>query len=35
MGNDPELLAYDKYAGGWDADGNYHVYDDMGVTHHE
>lgn len=23
------FLPYDKYAGGYDADGNYYLYDDM------
>lgn len=27
---DGTWLPYDKYAGGWDADGNYYLYDDMG-----
>lgn len=26
------IPAYDKYAGGYDADGNYYLYDDMGVA---
>lgn len=29
--NEQPFCAYDKYAGGWDADNNYYTYDDMGT----
>lgn len=27
--SESDFLAYDKYAGGYDSDGNYYLYDDM------
>lgn len=31
--NTNDYLSYDKYAGGYDADGNYYLYDDMEASH--
>lgn len=33
MGENTLPTAYDTQGGGYDADGNYYLYDDMGVCH--
>lgn len=32
MNTNDNCSSYDKYAGGYDADGNYYLYDDMEVS---